>query len=155
MGDNNEIEDANYRYNDPSALEKQGRIDLAAAYRLCEHMNFNEGVCNHLSYMIDDDTFLVIAHGMSWDEVTPENLLLVDERGNVLKGEGKAEPTAFYIHSRIHKGKPQDARCVLHTHMPWSTALCNLESGRLEMCNQNCLRFYNNIAYDPVFNGKP
>ena len=102
MGDNNHCD-----YNDeslPLGIEERGRIDLAAAYRLCEYMNLNEGVCNHLSYMIDDESFLVIAHGLSWDEVTPKNLLLVDERGNVLKGKGVAEPTAFYIHSRIHKG---------------------------------------------------
>ena len=37
--------------------------------------------------------------------------------------------------------------------MPWSTALCCIEDGKLEMCHQNCLRFYNDIAYDPQFNG--
>ena len=63
------------------AMEAAGRVDLAAAYRLCEYYKFNEGVCNHLSYMVDEDTFLVNDYGMSWDEVTAENLLLVDERG--------------------------------------------------------------------------
>ena len=86
-------------------------------------------------------------------KITPENLLLVDERGNVLKGDGAPDSTAFWIHSRIHKARPEDARCILHTHMPWSTALCCLENGRLEMCHQNCLRFYEDISYDPEFNG--
>lgn len=135
------------------AMEAAGRVDLAAAYRLCEYYKFNEGVCNHLSYMVDEDTFLVNDYGMSWDEVTAENLLLVDERGKVLKGEGSPDSTAFWIHSRIHKARPKDARCILHTHMPWSTALCCIEEGRLEMCHQNCLRFYEDIAYDPEFNG--
>jgi len=111
------------------------------------------GVCNHLSYMVDEKSFLVIRHGLTWDEVTPENLLLVDEKGKVLKGEGKCEATAFWIHRAIHMGRPVDARCVLHTHMPWSTTLCNLAGGKLEMIHQNCLRFWNRIAYDPAYNG--
>ena len=73
--------------------------------------------------------------------------------GKVLKGEGSPDSTAFWIHSRIHKARPNDARCILHTHMPWSTALYCIENGRLEMCHQNCLRFYDDIAYDPEFNG--
>ena len=61
--------------------EEVGREELAAAYRLCEYFKFNEGVCNHLSYMVDEDTFLVNDYGMAWDEITSENLLLVDEEG--------------------------------------------------------------------------
>ena len=45
------------------------------------------GVCNHLSYMVDEKSFLVIRHGLAWDEVTPENLLLVDEKKLVLAYE--------------------------------------------------------------------
>ena len=144
MGDASECVD---RCDD---IEAQGRIDLAACYRLCHYYGLNEGVCNHLSLMVDEKSFLVIKHGQNWDEVTPDSLLLVDESGAVLKGDGQCESTAFYIHSRIHAG---GAQCVLHTHMPWSTALCCLENGRLEMCHQNCLRFYNDIAYDSQFNG--
>ena len=49
--------------------ERKGRVDLAAAYRMCEFYGFNEGVCNHLSYMVDKDTFLVNDYGMAWEEV--------------------------------------------------------------------------------------
>jgi ribulose-5-phosphate 4-epimerase/fuculose-1-phosphate aldolase len=36
---------------------------------------------------------------------------------------------------------------------PYASAICCLEGGKLEMVHQNCLRFYNDIAYDRVFNG--
>ena len=49
--------------------ERKGRVDLAAAYRMCEFYGFNEGVCNHLSYMVDKETFLVNDYGMAWEEV--------------------------------------------------------------------------------------
>ena len=67
--------------------------------------------------------------------------------GKVLAGEGEYEKTAFYIHSRIHLANPH-AACVLHTHMPYATALTLLEGGRLEMVEQNALRFHDDIAYD-------
>jgi ribulose-5-phosphate 4-epimerase/fuculose-1-phosphate aldolase len=41
----------------------------------------------------------------------------------------------------------------MHAHMPYATALCLLEKGRLEWCSQNALRFYGRIAYDTVYNG--
>src|SRR5919198_5591529 len=76
----------------------------------------------------------------------------LDAEGRVLGGDGEYEKTAFYIHSRIHLGNPH-AACVLHTHMPYATALTLLENGRLEMVEQNALRFHDDIAYDDTYNG--
>ena len=45
------------------------------------------------------------------------------------------------------------AACVLHTHMPYATALTLLEGGRVEMVEQNALRFHEDIAYDDTYNG--
>jgi ribulose-5-phosphate 4-epimerase/fuculose-1-phosphate aldolase len=42
---------------------------------------------------------------------------------------------------------------VLHTHMPYATALTLLDGGRLEMVEQNALRFHDDIAYDDTYNG--
>jgi len=100
-----------------------------------------------------DDKFLVIAYGLMWSEVTATNLLLVDKAGHVLEGEGKPEHTAFFIHSELHMADPKNNICILHTHQPYASAICCLEGGKLEMVHQNCLRFYNDIAYDREFNG--
>src|SRR5258708_21621784 len=37
--------------------------------------------------------------------------------------------------------------------MPYATALTLLENGRLEMVEQNALRFHDDIAYDETYNG--
>jgi ribulose-5-phosphate 4-epimerase/fuculose-1-phosphate aldolase len=42
---------------------------------------------------------------------------------------------------------------VFHTHMPHATALTMLENPRLEMAVQSALGFYEDIAYDSVYNG--
>jgi Ribulose-5-phosphate 4-epimerase and related epimerases and aldolases len=41
----------------------------------------------------------------------------------------------------------------MHTHMPYATALCITEGGRLEPASQNALRYYGRIAYDDEYNG--
>jgi ribulose-5-phosphate 4-epimerase/fuculose-1-phosphate aldolase len=129
------------------------RIDLAAAFRLAARMDLHEGVCNHFSVMLPDGKrFLLNRYGLHWSEVTASNLLALDAEGNVLDGEGEYEKTAFHIHSRIHLAHPR-ATCVLHTHMPYATALTLIENGRLEMVEQNALRFHKDIAYDETYNG--
>lgn len=135
-----------------AVAERAARVDLAAAFRLAVRMDLHEGVCNHFSVMLDRSRFLLNRYGLHWGEVTASNLLCLDAAGKVLEGEGEAEKTAFYIHSRIHLANPL-AACVLHTHMPYATALTLLEGGRLEMAEQNALRFHDDIAYDDIYNG--
>jgi ribulose-5-phosphate 4-epimerase/fuculose-1-phosphate aldolase len=45
------------------------------------------------------------------------------------------------------------ADCVLHTHMPYCTALTQLEDMTLEMTGQAGLYFLDKIAYDSEYNG--
>jgi len=136
-----------------SAADRVARVDLAAAFRLAVRMDLHEGVCNHFTLMLPDGKrFLLNRYGLHWSEVTASNLLALDATGHILEGEGEFEKTAFYIHSRIHLANPK-AACVLHTHMPYATALTLLENGRLEMVEQNALRFHDDIAYDDTYNG--
>ncbi len=58
----------------------------------------------------------------------------------------------MYIHQPVHRLSPQGT-CVLHTHMPYATALCMLQNPRLEMAVQTALGFYGDIAYDSTYNG--
>jgi|TARA_B110000259_G_scaffold8342_2_gene9140 ribulose-5-phosphate 4-epimerase/fuculose-1-phosphate aldolase len=130
----------------------QARVDLAACYHLCNAFDFNEGICNHLTVLVPgtNDRFLCIPYGLMWDEVTASNLLLLDGSGQVLEGEGAIDATAFFIHKHIHDA---GAVCVLHTHQPHASAICCVKEFKLHMCHQNCLRFFDEIAYDPLFNG--
>jgi ribulose-5-phosphate 4-epimerase/fuculose-1-phosphate aldolase len=65
---------------------------------------------------------------------------------------GALETTAFCIHGALHRSHAR-AACVMHTHMAYATALTLLKDGRLEPVSQNALRFFEDIAYDPVYNG--
>jgi ribulose-5-phosphate 4-epimerase/fuculose-1-phosphate aldolase len=131
---------------------RQGRIDLAAALRWSARCGLNEGVCNHYSLEVGDDRYLINPQGLHWSEVSAGDVLLIDGEGRVLEGRHPLEPTAFFIHSWIHRTNA-DARCVLHTHMPYATAITLVEGGRLAMAGQNALRFHGRIAYDDRYEG--
>lgn len=132
----------------------QARIDLAAALRWAVRYGLHEGICNHFSLQSPSspDHFLINPQGLHWSELKASDILVVDAAGNVIDGPHTVEPTAFFIHSRVHIGKPT-AKCVLHTHMPYATALTVVEGGRLAPASQNAMKFYQRIAYDDTYNG--
>jgi len=130
----------------------QMRIDLAAAYRLAVRFGFNEGISNHFSVALDDETFLINPHGLHWSEIRASDILVCDAEGKVLEGAHPVEPTALFIHGQTHRAAPH-AKVVLHTHMPYATAISMLEGGRIEPVEQNAIRFHDQIAYDDEYNG--
>jgi ribulose-5-phosphate 4-epimerase/fuculose-1-phosphate aldolase len=134
--------------------ERVGRVELAAAFRLAVRLGFHEGVCNHFSLALTEDgrEFLVNPHGRHFGELRARDLLRVDLDGRVLAGDGEVEASALYIHGRMHVARP-DVRCILHTHMPYATALTSIEGGRVEPINQNALRFSGRIAYHDDYGG--
>ncbi|TDD86811.1 aldolase [Actinomadura rubrisoli] len=63
--------------------------------------------------------------GLGFDEITEENLLLVDEDLNVLEGDGMPNP-ANRFHSWIYRAR-EDVNCIIHTHSLHTAALAMLE----------------------------
>ncbi|HEY0294986.1 MAG TPA: aldolase [Bordetella sp.] len=125
------------------------RLDLAAALRCAAKLGFHEGTCNHFSATVPGlpNCYLINPFGLHFAEIRAGDLLLLDADGQVIEGEGTVEASAFYIHSRVHQANP-GAACVLHTHMPYATAITSLRDGKLALCHQNAARFYGRIAYD-------
>lgn len=134
--------------------ERQARIELAAAYRLVARDGLDDGIWNHLSLAVPGhaDRFLLKPHGLLFSEVTASALITVDHEGQRLSGDGLWEPTAFYIHARIHRARP-DLICVMHSHMPHLAALAACEDKRLLPLSQDSLRFHDRLAYYDTYNG--
>jgi ribulose-5-phosphate 4-epimerase/fuculose-1-phosphate aldolase len=139
-----------------SQSTSQAKIDLTAALRGAAGLGLHEGVCNHFSLALPagsgEPTFLINPQGVHWSDIVPSDLVTVDVNGMQLEGKHKVEPTAFFIHGRIHKAKP-DVKCIMHTHMPYATALTLLHDSRLEPVSQNSLRFYGRVGYDSEYRG--
>jgi ribulose-5-phosphate 4-epimerase/fuculose-1-phosphate aldolase len=133
---------------------RQARIDMAAAHRLAVLHDFHEAIDNHFTLNVPGrpGRFYLNAFGLHWSEVTASNLIEVSFEGEVLAGKGVPDRSAVCIHAPIHRLVP-GAECVLHTHMPYCTALTQLEDMTLEMTGQSALFFHDKIAYDTEYNG--
>jgi ribulose-5-phosphate 4-epimerase/fuculose-1-phosphate aldolase len=135
---------------------RQAKIDLTGALRMAAHLGLHEGVCNHFSLALpmEDgvEAFLINPQGVHWSDVVPSDIVTVDVHGNKLDGHRNVEPTAFFIHGCVHRAK-KNARCIMHTHMPYATALTLLEDGELLWASQNSLRYHGRVAYDNDYRG--
>ena len=130
------------------------RDDLALALRAAAHHGLAEGVCNHFSIELPDRSgrFLLNPRGLLWREVQADDIVMVDGHGKQLAGSHAVEPTAMFIHAAIHRLCKK--ACVLHTHMPYATAL-TLTADRClaTTLSQNAMRFHGRIAVDANYNG--
>lgn len=133
---------------------RQARIDLSAAHRMAVMHGLNEGIATHLTLAVPGrtDRFLLNPFGLHWSEVTATCLMEVGYDGAVLSGTGEVERTAFCIHAPIHQLGPQ-AACVMHTHMPYASALTRLADPRILAIGQAEITYLNQIAYDNTYNG--
>ena len=130
------------------------RADLSLALRAAAQHGLSEGVCNHFSVELPDASgrFLLNPQGLLWSEIGADDIVLVDADGTVLAGRHPVESTAMFIHAAVHRiaGKA----CVLHTHMPYATALTLTRSRALDTTlSQNAMRFYGRLAIDAHYNG--
>jgi ribulose-5-phosphate 4-epimerase/fuculose-1-phosphate aldolase len=133
---------------------RASRVDLAAVLRWSARLGYQQGVCNHYSFILPDqeELFLVNPEGFFWSEITASSLLVCDLDGNIVEGSGTVERTAFCLHAPIHRHN-KAARAALHTHTPYATALCLIENGRLEPVNMAGFQFHGKVAYDENHQG--
>ena len=135
--------------NHISNEEKQTRIDLATAYQLAYLKKWDDGIYTHISAAVpgEEGTYLLNHFGLRFNEVTPQNLVKVNLRGEILAGEGPVNQTGFAIHGAVHTAR-SDANCVLHLHVDSAIAVSAQKCGLLPI-SQHALRFFNDIAYHP------
>jgi ribulose-5-phosphate 4-epimerase/fuculose-1-phosphate aldolase len=130
------------------------RIDLAAVLRWAARLGYQQGVCNHFSALLPgrDDLFVVNAEGLFWSEATASSLITCDLDGEIIEGDGTVEQSAFCLHAPVHRIN-KTMRAVLHTHAPFTTALCLIKGGRLLPVNLAGFQFHGRIAYDEDHRG--
>jgi ribulose-5-phosphate 4-epimerase/fuculose-1-phosphate aldolase len=138
----------------PDTAAWQARVDLAAAHRLAVEHGFSEGIFNHFTLAVPgtDDRYYQIPFGMHWAEVSASSFMEVGYDGTRLAGRGEIERSAYCIHAPVHRLK-KDAACVLHTHMPYASALTRLEEPEIQAIGQTEIGFLGEIAYDTAYTG--
>jgi ribulose-5-phosphate 4-epimerase/fuculose-1-phosphate aldolase len=130
------------------SAERRLRVQLAAAYRIADHLGWAELIYTHISLRVPGPQhhFLINPYGLRFDEVSASNLVKIDLDGNPV-GEQPygANKAGFVIHGAIHAAR-DDAQCVFHTHTLAGMALSAQEDGLLpvHMYSHN---FYGQLAY--------
>jgi len=132
---------------------RQAKVHLAAAHRLATLHELDEGIDNHFTVTVpgSDDRYLILPFGRHWSEARASDLIVFDESGRTLEGEGVVELSAQCIHAPIHR--LCGARVVMHTHQTWALALNMLKDNRLLPANQTAAFFHGHVAYDDVYPG--
>jgi ribulose-5-phosphate 4-epimerase/fuculose-1-phosphate aldolase len=102
---------------------RRARVKLAAAYRLIAERGLDDGIAGHISLRVPGapNHFWVNPFGLLFREVTADNLVLINDRGQILAGGTLINYAAFCIHAAIHHARP-DVDCAVHTHPPAGTA---------------------------------
>lgn len=89
-----------------SKEEWQARLDLAACYRIFDHLRWSESIYNHISLKVpgEADTFLINPFGLLYSEVTASNLVKIDVEGNNVGGSPyMVNKAGFTQHGYFHK----------------------------------------------------
>lgn len=125
------------------------RVQLAAAYRIFDHLGWTLLIFNHISMRVPgpDHHFLINPYGLMYNEVTASNLVKIDLEGNKVDNSVDSpwgvNRAGFVIHSAIHEAVPE-ALCIMHTHTPEGLAVSAKRDG---LRNNN---FYSCMLQDHV-----
>ena len=130
--------------------------DLAAVFRWTAKLNMHEGIANHFSVCHPDSngSFYVNGTGQHFGKIKASDLILIEEdKFEEMKNKPEiVDPTAINIHGTIHKKVPH-AKCILHVHSKYATALSCLKDPNLPPIDQNTMRFFNRIALYSDYGG--
>jgi len=91
---------------------------------VCQRLDQRQFVANHdgnISARLDGGKFLATPTARGKVELTPHDLIIINEDGEVLEGTGKVF-SEWNIHRTIYQAQP-DLQCIVHAHPPTLTAL--------------------------------
>jgi ribulose-5-phosphate 4-epimerase/fuculose-1-phosphate aldolase len=134
--------------------ERQLRKErLAASFRLFGKFGFDEGVAGHITARDPErlDHFWVNPFGMPFSHIRVSDLILVNEAGEVVEGDGPLNTAAFVIHGQVHAARP-DVVAAAHAHSIYGKSWSAL--GRLlDPITQDVCAFYEDHALFDDYTG--
>lgn len=128
--------------------ETQARQDLAACYRIFDHLGWVELIYNHITVRVPgpEHHFLINPFGLTYREVTASNLVKIDTEGRIVgRADYPVNPAGFIVHSALHQAVPE-ARCIMHTHTTAGMAVASKRGG-LAFTNFYAAMLYGQVAY--------
>jgi ribulose-5-phosphate 4-epimerase/fuculose-1-phosphate aldolase len=141
------------KFDDPADERRHRKQRLAAAFRLFGKLGFDEGVAGHITARDPErlDHFWVNPLGMSFKQIRVRDLILVNDRGDVVDGTWPVNAAAFAIHSQVHSARP-DVVAAAHAHSLHGKAWSSLRRP-LDPLTQDACAFYGDHAVFDDFTG--
>ena len=131
-----------------SEAERAARVQLAACYRIFNHLGWVEMIFNHITLRVPgpEKLFLINPFGLHYSEIKASNLVLIDIDGNAVReSKWPVNRAGFVIHSAIH-GNVAEAHCVMHTHTTTGMAVACQKDG-LSPTNFYAAQLHGGVAY--------
>jgi ribulose-5-phosphate 4-epimerase/fuculose-1-phosphate aldolase len=126
---------------------------LAAAFRLFGRFGFDEGVAGHITARDPEHTdhFWVNPFGLNFSHIRVSDLILVNDKGEVVEGSAPVNTAAFAIHSQVHAARP-DVIAAAHSHSIYGKSWSTL--GRLlDPLTQDACAFFDDHAMFDDYTG--
>ena len=100
--------------------EWAARLELVRISRLIYERGYNVSIDGNLSVRLSDDELLMTPSGRHNGFLRPEDLVVVDPHGRLVRGE--RPPTSEYrLHTALYARRPE-VRSVVHVHSPFAVA---------------------------------
>lgn len=101
----------------PEAERLHRKQQLAITFRIFARYGYDEGIAGHVTARDPQfpSRFWVNPYAVHFSRIKVSDLLLIDEDGHVIEGQRRTNKAAFWIHSSIHRARP-DVTAVAHAH---------------------------------------
>lgn len=149
-------------YSETSAADMNRHLDaadwsaqqkLALACRILAAEEHGSALAGQLTVRGDrPGTYWTMRFGLGLDEISADNLLLVDDDLRVVEGDGMPNPSNRF-HLWIYRKRPE-VGSIIHTHPPHVSAL-SMIGEPLAVSHMDTAVFYDDCAHLPEWPGVP
>jgi ribulose-5-phosphate 4-epimerase/fuculose-1-phosphate aldolase len=131
-----------------AVTEDNLRKQLAYAYHIFDYYGWCDLMVTHLSVRVpNEESLLILPFGLAFNEITPENLIKVDFKGNIITNKFgfPINQNGTMVHQAIYSQCPE-INCIFHTHSSYGVAVSNQEENLL-LLDQIAMMFHNKVGY--------
>lgn len=100
------------------------RQELVLLARTLWHEGYDDHLAGHITYRQPDGTLLCNPWFLLWEELHPDDILVIDREGNVLEGDWPVPP-GIPLHLELHRQR-DDVTVAVHSHPRFGTVWADL-----------------------------
>jgi L-ribulose-5-phosphate 4-epimerase len=110
--------------------ELTARQELVLLARTLWREGYDDHLAGHITVRQEDGTLLCSPWLLLWEELRPEDILVIDGEGQLLQGNWPV-PLGIPLHLELHRQR-QDVAVAVHSHPRYGTAWA--DAGRIPGC---------------------